>query len=149
MDQQLFTTIKTYLPTFCRILFAEYFNTENAYSLIADAMRLGLDSHLEITFLSRDAGLEEHVKQGVGRCIGDTDVMRRAKYVRWRPGQRMRDALRGHADGTESSYFDYVEYTNGLSHGGAYDQDLQDLREVPIVNVGTTPCADSAFCVRL
>ena len=113
---------------------------ENAFGLVADSIRQGLDSHLEITFLSRDAGMEEHVRQAVGECIGDTDVIRRAKFIHWRPGQRMRDALRGHADGSDSSYFDYVEYTNGFSHGGAYDQDLQDLREVHIVSCRGNLC---------
>ncbi|CAE7444204.1 unnamed protein product, partial [Symbiodinium microadriaticum] len=114
----------------CRILFAEHFNVQNAYSLVADAVRQGLDSRLEITFLSSDSTLEHYFNNMVGQCLGDIALMGRTKFIALRPGQRLRDALRGHADGCDSSYFDYVEYFNGLSFSPTYEQDLNDLREV-------------------
>jgi hypothetical protein len=74
--------------------------------------------------------MAEYVKGMVRHCLGETALLSRITFVTSKPGQRMRDALNGHADGSESSYFDYVEYNNGLSLGSSYHQDLQDLQEV-------------------
>jgi hypothetical protein len=96
-------------------------------------MRANYDDRLKITFLSSDPRFEEYFTAVVRSCLaGDEEIaiLNRLTFVTLKPGQRMRDALKPHADGSESSYFDYVEYFNGMSLDIAHSQHLSDLKEV-------------------
>lgn len=112
------------------ILFAEHFSPENAFSLIADAMREKLDDRLKITFLSSDPKFKHYFTAVIRSCLGDVPILDRLSFVTLMVGQRMRDALKSYADGSDTSYFDYVEYFNGISLSTAHDQHLADLKEV-------------------
>jgi hypothetical protein len=106
-------------------------------------MRANYDDHLKITFLSSNPRFEEYFTAVVRSCLGDIAILNRLTFVTLKPGQRMRDALKPHADGSESSYFDYVEYFNGMSLDIAHNQHLSDLKEVCI------DCGDRAQSICL
>lgn len=108
-----------------KILFAEYFNLRNIYSLLVFAKKYKLESKLEIIVLTSNQQMEAEIRGTAQFCLSTvSSLLSSIKFITWDATGRISQALKA----SNYGYFDYIEYNGGISLDPNYLEHLADLK---------------------